>query len=99
MHCDTSSRPIFDLTLTGHPRSVHAEVLRFVRGIRGKRANHVTRAQIGKWLSRTPAEAVDVAMADLIAEGKVITVMLSLRTPRNAAKRAIGYLISPEKSG
>jgi hypothetical protein len=83
MHCVTSSRPVFDLTKYKHPRAVHAECLRFIKGIRGPRAGHVTRKQIGDWLSRTPAEAVDAALGELLAEGKI----------RNAGKRAGSYEI------
>ena len=90
MHCDTSTRPIINLLHHKHARAVHAEVLRFVRGIRGPRRNPVTRTQIGAWLARTPGEAVDAALVDLIAEGKVGAEPLSLRS-RNSAKRATGY--------
>lgn len=91
MHCDTSTRPIFDLTQMAHPRAVHAEILRFVRGVRGPRQNPVSRKQIGQWLRRTPAQAIDAALATLVAEGRISVGVLSLRTPRNAHKRAIGY--------
>jgi hypothetical protein len=91
MHCETSSRPIIDLTQHKHPRAVHAECLRFIKGIRGPRTNHVTRTQIGDWLRHTPAEAIDAALVNLVAEGKITAGVLSLRTPRNSAKRAVGY--------
>jgi hypothetical protein len=70
---------------------VHAAALRYIRGIRGPRSGHVTRRQIGAWLSRTPAEAVDAALVDLIAEGAITCSPLSPRQPRNAARRACGY--------
>ena len=91
MHCETSSKPRIDLTLTGHPRAVHVAALRFIRGVRGPRAGHVTRKEIGAWLAFTPAEAIDAALVDLIAEGAIACVALSLRTPRNSARRAHGY--------
>jgi len=91
MHCDTSSRPRFDLSQHTHPRAVHVAVLRFIRGVRGPRTAPVTRAQIGKWLSATPAAAIDAAMADLAAEGKITSRYNSLRGHRNADRRAIVY--------
>jgi hypothetical protein len=91
MHCDTSSRPRIDLTLHSHPRAVHAECLRFIKGIRGHRIGHVSRKQIGNWMRATPSEAIDAALIDLISEGKIATRLLNLRSPRNAAKRRYGY--------
>ena len=91
MHCDTSTKPRIPLHLTGHPRSVHVEALRFIRGIRGPRQAPVTRKQIGAWLFATPAEFVDAALVELIEEGKITAGYLSLRNGRNTAKRAIGY--------
>jgi hypothetical protein len=90
MHCDTSTRPVFDLTQHVHPRAVHAEVLRFVRGIRGPRLFPVTRKQVCAWCSRTPSEVVEAALDDLVAEGKVSAGFNSLRRG-NTAKRAVGY--------
>ena len=94
MHCDTSTRPVLDVTLYG-PRACRAEVLRFIKGIRGRRENPVTRKEIGKWLARTPAEAIDAALVELIAEGKVMAGPLSLRTPSNSHRRAHGYWLAP----
>jgi hypothetical protein len=65
MHCSTSTRPVFDLTQSRHPRAVHVECLRFIKGIRGQRDGQVTRKQIGDWMRRTPAEAIDAALVDL----------------------------------
>ncbi len=93
MHCDTSSRPVLDVTLYG-PRACRAEVLRFIKGIRGPRENPVTRKQIGQWLHRTPADAIDAALLGLIAEGKIMAGPLSLRTPSNSHRRAHGYWIA-----
>lgn len=94
MKCDrTYTETIVDLTKAGHPRAVHSAALRFIRGIRGPRANPVTRKQIGQWLRRTPAEAVDAALVDLITEGKIAAGPLSLRTARNSGKRATGYWV------
>lgn len=96
MNCDrTYTETIVDLTKCGHPRAVHAAALRFIRGIRGARENPVTRAQIGKWLRRTPADAIDAALLELIAEGKVMAGPLSLRTPSNSHRRAHGYWLAP----
>lgn len=91
MKCDTSSRPLVDLSQAKHPRAVHVAVERFVRGPRGPRENPVTRDQIMAWLNRTPFEAIDTALADLVAEGRLLCVALSLRSNRNTAKRAHGY--------
>lgn len=94
MNCDrTYSETILDLTKVGHPRAVHAAAVRFIRGIRGPRENPVTRKQIGTWLRRTPAEAVDAALLDLVAEGKISAGPLSLRTNSNRARRAHGYSV------
>lgn len=86
MHCDTSTRPILDVTLRGHPRAVHAEVLRFVRGVRVPRQNPVRKQAILKWLARTPAESVERALDELVAEGKVRACPVS--------KRAVGYVFA-----
>jgi hypothetical protein len=91
MHCDTSNRPRLDLSQHTHPRAVHVAVLRYVRGTRGPRAVPVTRGQIGKWLSATPADAVDRALVDLAAEGLITSRYNSLRHRRNAARRAVVY--------
>lgn len=96
MHCSTSSRPLVDLSQASHPRAVHVAVERFVRGARGPRRNPVTRNQICAWLNRTPFEAVDAALTDLVAEGKLLCVALSLRSNRNTAKRAHGYEVNHE---
>lgn len=73
MHCDrTQMARIVDLSQTGHPDSVKTEVLRFICGINGPRASAVTRKQIGRWLARTPAEAVTNALAALVTERKVL---------------------------
>jgi hypothetical protein len=95
MHCDTSTRPVFDLTQHRHPRAVHAEILRFVRGIRSRRENPVSRAQIAAWMRRTPAEAVDAALAELVAEGRINVGATSLRTASNSHRRAYGYEVAP----
>jgi hypothetical protein len=94
MNCDTSTRPVLNVTLYG-PRACRAEVLRFIRGIRGRRENPVTRAQIGKWLFRTPADAIDAALLELVAEGVITCGALSLRTPSNSHRRAYGYEVAP----
>jgi hypothetical protein len=92
MHCDTSTKPRMPLHLTGHPRSVHVEALRFIRGIRGPRQAPVTRKQIGAWLFATPAEFVDTALCELIAEGKVTTAAIGgFRYRNNKTRRAMGY--------
>ena len=95
MHCDTSTRPIFDLTRCKAPRALHNELVRFIRGIRGPRQNAVTRKQIGDWCSRTPAEAVDAALVELVAEGKVTTVMIGgFRCRNNKTRRPMGYEVA-----
>jgi hypothetical protein len=72
MNCDrTYSETIIDLTQTGHPRSVHAAVLRYVRGIRNLRKIGVSRLRVRTWLAVTPDAAIDAALADLITEGKI----------------------------
>ena len=92
MHCDTSTKPRIQLHLTGHPRSVHVEALRFIRGIRGPRQSPVTRKQIGEWLFATPAEHVDAALVELIAEGKITTVRMGgARYRNNKTARPMGY--------
>lgn len=72
MNCDrTYSETVIDLTQTGHPRSVHAAVLRFVRGLHRRRTAPISRLRIGRWLARTPAWAIDAAIIDLIGEQKI----------------------------
>jgi hypothetical protein len=94
MHCDTSSRPRVDLTKVAHPRAVHVAVLNFIKGVRGPRNVPVTRKQIGQWLAFTPAQAVDVALCDLVADGSVYSAYNSLRY-RNTARRSIVYQVQP----
>jgi len=91
MHCDTSNRPRFDLSQHPHPRAVHTALLRFIRGVRGPRTAPVTRAQIGKWLSATPAAAIDAALLTLATEGKITSRYNSLRGARNTVRRAVVY--------
>jgi hypothetical protein len=98
MHCDTSTKPRIPLHLTGHPRSVHVEALRFIRGVRGPRQAPVTRKQIGAWLFATPAEFVDAALVELIAEGKVTTVRTGgARYRNNATRRPMAYEVVRER--
>lgn len=73
MKCETSSRPIFDLTKHRHPRALHSECVRYIRGIRGIRETAVSRKQIGIWLHRTSAEAIDIVLCDLVKEGKIVS--------------------------
>lgn len=95
MHCDTSTRPIFDLTQYKAPRALHGELVRYIRGVRGPRQNPVTRRQIGDWCSRTPAAAIDAALAELIAEGKITTVRIGgTRYRNNRTHRPMGYEIA-----
>jgi hypothetical protein len=69
---------MIDLTCASNPRAVHIELLRFVIGLGGEPRQHpVTRKQIASWLHLTPAWAVDRAMVDLIAEGKVLPVTMT----------------------
>jgi hypothetical protein len=91
MRCDTSSRPRLDLSQAENPRAVHSAIRHFVLGLRGPRKAPVSRKQIGEWLCFTPAPAVDRALGDLIADGMIRVVCLSLRATSNRTNRAIGY--------
>ncbi len=92
MNCDhTYSETILDLTKVGQPRAVHAATLKFIRGLRRRRQNPVTKRQIQKWLRRTPPAAIDDALADLIFEGKVAACRNWLRDGRNNSARGHVY--------
>lgn len=71
---------------------IQKAVLRFVKGIRGKRLSPVSKKQIHAWLFNTPAEAVDDAIAALVFQGKVTAASRGFnRSGRNNATRQHVY--------
>ena len=69
-----------------------AHVFTFVRGLRGRRKNPVTRSQIIAYFKGIAARPdVEDALDALVAEGFVISGFASLRTPQNRARRTVVY--------
>lgn len=72
-----------DWTQTKSPKAgCKAQILKFVRGIRGDRKNPVSRKQIANWLPGTPPDFVDECLIELLADGKVEIVRNSLSSGR-----------------
>lgn len=66
-------------------KSCQAEIVRFVRGIRGPRSAPVTAAQIKKWMRATPADFVDAQIDNALTSGKIRIFPRSLGSTRRAS--------------
>ena len=66
-------------------KSCQAEIVRFVRGIRGPRSAPVTAAQIKKWMRATPADFVDTQIDNALISGKIRIFPRSLGSTRRAS--------------
>lgn len=66
-------------------KSCQAEIVRFVRGIRGPRSTPVTAAQIKKWMRATPADFVDAQIDNALISGKIRILPRSLGSTRRAS--------------
>ncbi len=66
-------------------KSCQAEIVRFVRGIRGPRRAPVTAAQIKKWMRATPADFVDAQIDAALVSGKIRIYPRGLGSTRRAS--------------
>ena len=71
--------------------ALRREIEAFVRGVRGPRAEPVSRVQIERWFRATPAEFVCLQITDLIVEGRLRLVRRSL-TGHGRANGAYRYV-------
>lgn len=72
--------------------AVKIAVISFIRGVRRKRDNPVSKSQIYKWLSGTQREAIDNAIADLCMEGKILASPRTFwRSGRNNSHQSMYY--------
>lgn len=60
------------------------EIVRFVSGIKGRRQNPVTKAQIIKYFKATPPDFVDAQICALVASGEIAIRRRSLSSGRQA---------------
>lgn len=66
-------------------KSCEAEIVRFVRGIRGPRRTPVTATQIRKWMRATPEEFVDAQIDKALISGKIRITPRSLGSTRRSS--------------
>lgn len=74
-------------------KSLQAEIVRFVRGIRRPRGAPVTAEQIRRWCSASPADFVDAQIDAACVSGRIRIVAKSLKSHR-AARGAYAYEIT-----
>lgn len=63
-------------------KSCQAEIVRFVRGIRGPRKAAVTATQIKKWMRATPADFVETQIDAACLAGRIAIRQRSLSSGR-----------------
>lgn len=63
-------------------RMAQNEIVRFVKGIRGRRSNPVSARQIKKWLRHTPSDFVDEQITAACADGRICIRQKSLSSGR-----------------